>query len=383
MEIAATAFSNLLNDQVLVRRLALNHGFLLLFGGLVGFLAIRLSGLRAIAAASGAGAVYFGLALFLFMNHRIWIPVALPLYFQLPGALFFGLLLQYWETRRERDRLRKFVPNSAQQEVFTGQRFATCLLTDIQGSRNLSSRLGPVEYDSLMGKYFDTVTPPIIQHEGRIRDFVGDAVMSVFMAEKPQKSVRQNACQAALEILAELDLFNRDQSEEQQAPTRIGLHTDWIVYGRTVGDAGNTASSIEGLNKLLSTRILASEDTVFDLDEFLFRGVGSFILPGKDHSLDIVEVMGLRTGAEESQLELCARFSDVLKAFESENWPRTAQLCQEILSDFPDDGPAHFFLDLSNCYRHAKPPSNPTLIQIGSDLDSNLKTGRTHLESPP
>ena len=90
VEIAATAFSNLLNDQVLVRRLALNHGFLLLFGSLVGFLAIRLSGLRAIAAASGAGAVYFGLALFLFMNHRIWIPVALPLYFQLPGALFLA-----------------------------------------------------------------------------------------------------------------------------------------------------------------------------------------------------------------------------------------------------------------------------------------------------
>ena len=367
VEIAATAFSNLLTDQTLQRRLAFNHGSLLLFGSLVGMLAYLLPGVRAFAATLVIGAIYFGLALLLFVNHQLWIPVFIPLLFQLPSALFLGLFFQYLGAQRERESFRQWVPKKALPEVHTGTAFGTCLLTDIQGSRSLSSRLHRVEYNSLMERYYDRVVLPVTQHNGRIWDFSGDGMMCLFTAEEPQKALRQNACRAALEILVQVDLFNQQMGEDQQVPTRIGLHTDWIeLGGKTLGDAGNTVSSIEGLNKLLSTQILASGAAAGDLDGFLRRPVGSFLLPGKSEPLAIVELMDLRESAGESQLKLCERFAEVLEAFEAGHWSKTGQLCQEILVDYPKDGPARFYLDQTRRYRDEGPPSDPMVIRIGS-----------------
>ena len=363
VEIAATAFSNLLNDQTLVRRLGFNHGSLMLFGSLVGVFAFLFPALRALAAALAAGAIYFGLALFFFVNHQVWIPVFIPLLLQLPGALFLGLLFQYLGATRERDQ---WVPKKARQMDLTGTAFGTCLLTDIQGSRSLSSRLERVQYNYLMGNYYDRVIPPVTQHDGRVFDFTGDGMMCLFAARQPQAGLGNDACRAALEILKAIDLFNQQQAEDQQVPTRIGIHADWIeLGGRTLGDAGNTAASVEGLNKDLATQILASEAAAGDPDQFLLRSVGSFILRGKSRSLRIVEVMGLREGASESQLELCERFSDVLGTFEAKLWSKSAQLCQEILSDYPRDGPARFYLGRSRRYLDEGPPADPTLIRVG------------------
>ena len=113
--------------------------------------------------------------------------------------------------------------------------------------------------------------------------------------------MRLSACLAALEILEEVDLFNQQRDEKQRVPTRIGLHAGWMeLGGKTLGDVANTASSIEGLNKQFTTRTLASEAAVRDLDRLLLRRVGSFILPGKSDPLAISEVMGLRESTRES-----------------------------------------------------------------------------------
>ena len=84
-------------------------------------------------------------------------------------------------------------------------------------------------------------------------------------------------------------------------PTRIGLHSGRMVLGhvgamdhyeyRAVGDIVNTAARIEGLNKRFRTRILASDDVLVGLDDFLTRRLGTFVLAGKSKPLVIHELI--------------------------------------------------------------------------------------------
>jgi adenylate cyclase len=56
---------------------------------------------------------------------------------------------------------------------------------------------------------------------------------------------------------------------------------------RPIGDIVNTATRVEGLNKYLGTRVLASEEVIHQLDGFLTREVGTFLLAGKSKPLGI------------------------------------------------------------------------------------------------
>lgn len=366
VEIAATVFANLLTDRTIQRRLDLHIATLLLFGVLVGLLAYLLPGLRAAAAVLGVGALYFGIAQWLFAWHDLWVPVLIPLVVQLPMALFLGLFSQYLTAKREEERLRTWVPEKVLYVPEAGPAFGTCLLTDIQGSRALSSHLSDPEYNSLMENYYDNIVPPVARNRGRVWDFSGDGMMCLFATKQPDESLRLSACLAALEILKEVDAFNQFQKEKQRVPTRIGLHAGWMeLGGKTLGDVGNTVASIEGLNKQLSTSILASEAAVGDLDRLLLRRAGHFILKGKSDPLVIFEVRGLQESTGESDRELCEQFAAALREFQDTRWSEAAKMYEAILLTHPKDGPSRFYFQLCRKYCH-EPPSgdDPSVIRI-------------------
>ena len=135
---------------------------------------------------------------------------------------------------------------------------------------------------------------------------VGDGIMSVWAAPQPDRELRANAVTAALDMSAAVRRFNQ-RRPDRPMPTRIGLHTGWIMVGNVggkghfawsvVGDIPNTASRIEGLNKYLGTSILASGEAVGDLDDVLTRRLGRFRLFGKADALDIHEVVARRSEA--------------------------------------------------------------------------------------
>src|SRR4029450_3575607 len=111
---------------------------------------------------------------------------------------------------------------------------------------------------------------------------------------------RLNACLAAVEIRDAIDRFNAAHPVAKRMPTRIGLDAGEIGLGpvagelQAVGDPANAASRIEHVNKLFSTRLLASAAAVHGLDALLVRRLGSFMLPGKADPVEIVEILGRR-----------------------------------------------------------------------------------------
>ena len=134
-----------------------------------------------------------------------------------------------------------------------------------------------------------------------------------------------------------------------------------------VGDSANTASRIEGLNKHLGTRILASDVVVAGLDDLLFRRLGVYRLVGRTMPLPIFEILGRREHTDDRQEQLCRSFTNALAAFEAEAWQEAARLFEGHLATYPEDVPARFLLPFCRDYC-VKPPAvaEPWIIEMRS-----------------
>jgi adenylate cyclase len=181
------------------------------------------------------------------------------------------------------------------------RRLMTFLFSDIENFTTMSEKLESAELTRLLNAYLDGMTDIVMRHDGMVDKFIGDAVMAIFNApldvpDHAQKAVR---CMLALDVFTER--FRREQEAMgiKLGVTRIGVHTGTAVIGNfgsqarftytAQGDAVNTASRLEGINKYLGTRLCVSGQTRALCGDIAFRPVASVVLKGKTEALDLWE----------------------------------------------------------------------------------------------
>jgi adenylate cyclase len=219
-----------------------------------------------------------------------------------------------------------------------------------------------------MNEYYAELFGPVERLGGVVNEVVGDAMLAIWAAPSSEASVRRQACQAALEIVAAIERFNQAIVGRPALVTRFGLHSGQMLLGsigaahhyeyQAVGDMVNTATRIQGLSKYLGTRILASEETVDGLEEFLTRPMGCFLLAGKSTAVCVVELGGHKQDANPRASLLYQEFAAALEAYRTREWRNAATRFSEIIDMFPEDGPSRFYLKLCESYV-LKPPDEP------------------------
>jgi len=125
-----------------------------------------------------------------------------------------------------------------------------------------------------------------------------------------------------------------------------------------MGDIVNTASRIEGLNKVLGTGTLVSDELVRQLDRFLSREIGRFKLAGKIKPVVVHELLGRLEECDASKTNLCTAFSEAREAFSKRSWDEAIEKFQQIIIKFGEDGPSGFYVKLSEEYKK-NPPGEP------------------------
>jgi adenylate cyclase len=126
---------------------------------------------------------------------------------------------------------------------------------------------------------------------------------------------------------------------------------------RAVGDIVNTASRLQGLNRLLGTRILASGVTLESLSEFLARPLGTFVLRGKTEAVPVYELFAASGRAAPDIRALLDPFAAALELFRAGLWPAAHGAFTSLLERFPADGPSRYYTELCLEYRR-RPPAD-------------------------
>jgi adenylate cyclase len=378
VEIAATAFANLLEDRPLQPLAWPTHAALVvLWGALLAAICRVFHALFATAGVLVVSGLYFLVVRHQFSHGAIWMPLMVPLLVQAPVAFLGTLLWKYYDTHKERQHIRRvfgyYLPDPVVDElarsmvdVSTSSQIVhgTCLFTDAAQYTALSEALEPGELSRFMNQYYEAVFHPVKQHGGNVSDVIGDSMLAIWATAQPDAALRTQACRAALDIARAVEQFNLASGTLRLA-TRIALHSGHLSLGniggidhyeyRPVGDVVNTASRIEGLNKVLGTQILASAEVLEDLDEFLTRELGEFLLAGKSRPIVIHELICPAATADATQTSSCAAFAAALAAYRRRSWEEAAARLRDLLETHGVDGPALFYLKLSESYREEPP----------------------------
>lgn len=369
VEIAATALGNLFEGGW-IKPLPQGSAILVLFawGALFTAMCRTVSTARAMVLAVVASASYLAAAYFAFATHEIWIPLFIPLAIQAPLALFALTLWRYRQENRERRKVRAalghYLPAAVVDEIAddiaqhrqTQQLvYGVCLVTDAERYTTLSENMSPQQLGRFMNQYYGVLFPAVRKSGGIISDVVGDSMMALWASVRvPDSRQHAAACRAALEMLAAVNTFNREQA--WPLPTRFGLHAGEMALGnvgtvdhfeyRAVGDIVNTSSRIQGFNKQLRTCILASSEALRDVEGLLIRDLGNFVLTGKSQPVRLYEIIGDAERADPIARQCCNSFTYIRESWEKGDGQETQRRCEEHLRHFPKDGPALFYLDL-------------------------------------
>jgi adenylate cyclase len=331
-----------------------------------------IGGLLFFTAAPGRGAIYFLLSCFsavgcaygLFVFQQIaWPMIGLII----PLTALYGTKVgvHYLKVRREKQFIRQAFSTYVSPELVSQlvrerkslhlggeETEITAFFSDIQGFTTISEKLTPRELVALLNDYLTEMTDILLQFGGTVDKFEGDAIVAFFGAPTALSDHAVKACQCALAMQERLAELKTDWAIQGRPElyTRIGLCTGMAVVGNMgsknrldytmMGDTPNTASRLEGANKIYGTKILVSDETASVATSIRFREVDKVRLKGKKQAVTLHEPFGL---AGEMAAKMDCRietYQTGLNAYRQGEWEKAIGFFNQVLYLCPDDGPS-------------------------------------------
>lgn len=274
-----------------------------------------------------------------------------------------------------RNVFQLYVPKDVIDQVFanpenmlTGNnREVAILFSDIRSFTTISEGMEPDDLVNSLNRYFAAMVDIIMDHNGVVDKYIGDAIMAIFGAPASYGNDALSSVMAGLEMIRELEGFNQKQRELGAPEFRIGVGINYgtVTVGNigcekkmnytVIGDSVNLASRLEGLTKQYQEPVLFSDTVAKQLagaipsrviDKVAVKGKtqGAFILTSR-LSLTEAETAAWKYHQEAVKYYYHQRFQEGLACFE------------KVLEYLPDDLAAARFI--SRCRMYLENPPDP------------------------
>jgi adenylate cyclase len=212
------------------------------------------------------------------------------------------------------------------------------MFTDVRGFTSISEHYGEdvQGLTKIMNRYMTAMTSKIIENNGTLDKYIGDAQMAFWNAPLDEPNHAKMALKTALQMMESLDEFNAEVVKEGVPPFGMGLgiNTGTVVVGNMgssqrfdytcLGDSVNLASRLEGQSKSYGVRIILGPDTArcvrdeFDVVE-----------------LDCIAVKGKKIGVKIYTPAKIIKYKHqmFLDSYYSGDWTRAKELCRKLIEE--------------------------------------------------
>ncbi len=357
LEIHATFLDNFLSGDFIRETPPLAAGLFVMLTGLLAGMVVRGSRRSTLHAADFPlfMALPTGMG-FAAYAYGYWLPVA-PAFTAALLAMISAVITNYALEGRQKRFIKnafkqylspvvieKLVENPDRLTLGGEEKTLSIFFSDVQGFTSISEKLSPSELTSLLNEYLTAMTDIIHETGGTIDKYEGDAIIAFWNAPLEQTDHAARAVHAALlcqKRLSEMraDLHARYGSE---LFVRIGINTGPVVVGNMgsnqrfdytfLGDAGNLAARLEGINKQFGTYLLVSGNTCKALNgAFPAREISRVRVVGKSVPITIFEPM-LQEVAEERKILLDA-FASALQSYYDGHFDAAGQTFIKLAKD--------------------------------------------------
>ena len=155
----------------------------------------------------------------------------------------------------------------------------TILMSDLRGFTSLSETEDPEKMVQILNRYLESMSRVILEFDGIIDEFIGDAILVVFGVPEKRKDDAARAVACGLTMQNVLLELNREITKEGYPSLEmgIGINTGTVIVGNIgsevrlkygiVGAAVNTASRIESITT--GGQVLIGESTFQEIKELV------------------------------------------------------------------------------------------------------------------
>jgi adenylate cyclase len=102
------------------------------------------------------------------------------------------------------------------------------LFADVRGSAPLAEQMRPKDFMRLMGRFYDTASDVLVNHDAFVDKFVGDEIIGIFVPAMAGELHARRAIDAAQALLRRT---GHEDAGEPWAPIGVGVSTGTAYVG--------------------------------------------------------------------------------------------------------------------------------------------------------
>lgn len=203
-----------------------------------------------------------------YVLHVLWLPLGLTCFYV--GCIAFNYISAALEKRRVTMTFKKYVAPQVVNEILASGEYEkltvggrlvdiAVLFVDIRGFTTMSESLKPDEVVEILNRYLTLIATCILDAQGTLDKFIGDAAMAFWGAPLAQEDYVLHALEAAMAMKKGADKLSRELLERygRTVSFGIGVHVGEALVGNigspdrmdytAIGDTVNTASRLESI----------------------------------------------------------------------------------------------------------------------------------------
>ena len=227
------------------------------------------------------------------------------------------------------------------------ERNISIVFSDLRGFTPLGESFGKdvKGLTTIMNGYMDAITEPVLDADGMIIKYIGDASMHIHNAPVDDPNHPDTAVHVGLQMLRAVEKFNEDIIIPQGRPAvgmGAGINTGLGYLGEmgstkrhsydVLGDAVSTAARIESKCKEYGCLLLVGGDTVEQCEQdWFFLKIDSLVAKGKTDSVDIYTVLDK---TKTHYISSKRRHNGMHKMYAERRWIEAIEECRKLTGQF-------------------------------------------------
>ncbi len=284
--------------------------------------------------------------------------------------------------KKVRQIFQKYVPQElidrffqSPESMLVGEdRVLAILFSDIRSFTTISESMHPSELVNQLNTYFTMMVDIIMDHQGIVDKYIGDAIMAIFGAPVKHDDDAYQSVSAGLDMVEAMRSFNAKQQAKGYPPflTGIGINYGIVTVGNigaekkmdytVIGDMVNLASRLEGLTKEYRQDLIISESLQRKISEnFPTRLLDTVAVKGKKRGIRIYGVERELDSATERAWNLHHRAMD---AYYAQDFSQAIEGFESVRSVLPEDHIAVEMIQRCRDFQKDPPPDQWDGVKI-------------------
>jgi adenylate cyclase len=320
---------------------------------------------------------YFYLPVYLFAQQGILLDVTFNvlaialIYIHLYTAKFISEYLQKQQIKKQfgtylsPDLVAQLQRQPELLQLGGDSRELSIMFTDVRGFTTISEHYGDdvQGLTKIMNRYMTVMTRAILENNGTLDKYIGDAQMAFWNAPLDNKQHALDAVRTSFQMLKDLEIFNEDIKEEgiPAFGMGLGINTATVVVGNMgsdqrfdytcLGDGVNLAARLEGQSKPYGVKLVVGPQTAESVgDVYQVVELDLIAVKGKTKPVSIYTVLPFFEAASELQ------HKKFIELYRQGKW----EVAKKYASDLKDcwRGELNNYYDMMLERMEGEPPAN-------------------------